>query len=71
MHIFTEKLRNGFFALARPTKYGLSAYSYSNRTQAEIRQMLLLASGIESNIRQFNGGPFYIIINTDKLCPNQ
>jgi len=63
MEILTEKLRNGSKALARQTKYGLSAYTYSNRTQAEIRQVLLLASGIDSHIRQFNGGPFFIIIN--------
>jgi len=71
MQIHTEKLRNGLFALARPTKYGLSAYSYSNFKQAEIRQMLLLASGIESNIRQFNGGPFYVIVVNPTQCPNQ
>lgn len=63
MEILTEKLRNGSKALARNTKWGLCAYSYANRTQAEIRQVLLLASGIDSHIRQFNGGPFYIIIN--------
>lgn len=71
MQIQTEKLRNGFTVLAKNTKYGLSAYTYSNRTQAEIKQVLLLASGIQSHIRQFSGGPFFIVINASKLCPNQ
>lgn len=50
--------------LAKATKYGISAKTYANRTQADTAAALVRASGIESSV--IGTRPFYVTIDGAK-----
>ena len=65
LNITTTKLNNGLTVLAKETKkYGNQAVSYCNFLQAETKQMILLAQGIESYI--WGTSAKYIVIKNIK-----
>ena len=52
--IETTKLRNGANVLSRLTKWGLSAYTYANDTQAYKKQNELRNAGVNCRVIQPN-----------------
>lgn len=56
-------LRNGAMVLAKDTKYGVTAVTYANRTQAQKSAAKLVASGQSADVAQFCGSRvFYVVI---------
>ncbi len=61
----TVKLNNGWTVMAKETKYGMCAISYSNRTQASRKAFMLRASeGLDCDVMNGAGRPFYIRVNS-------
>lgn len=63
--ILTKKLNNGATALAKNTKYGVYAYTFTNKSQAEAK---IDAMGLDRKkwaVRAF-GRPFYVIKTDEK-----
>lgn len=56
----TITLRNGQTVIAKQTKFGLFPSTYANRTQAERKAEQLRADGINADVAQFLGRPFYV-----------
>lgn len=59
--ITTTKLRNGVTVLAKETKFGINAFSYSNDKQANNKKNELLKMGIQCNIYIPFGSPVRFI----------
>jgi len=58
----TTKLNNGLTVLARPTNWGISAYGYTNQTQATKRATKTkFEDGVDCSVVQL-GRVFYIMI---------
>lgn len=62
----TTVLNNGLHVLAKQTKYGISPYTFSNRTQAERRQGELG----EGWAVWYGSRPFYVVqrASTGRKC---
>lgn len=62
--LYTKTLRNGLEALAKnDRKYGICAYTFSNRTQAEnAATRTRLAHNVDTHIWQGTGRPFFVIV---------
>lgn len=58
--ILTKKLNNGATALAKETKYGVYAYTFANKSQAEAKIDSMGLDRKKWAVRAF-GRPFYVI----------
>ena len=61
--ILTVKLRNGLTVLAKKTKFGINEVTFANNTQANIKQLLIEATGIKCYVIGFGSPCKYIVIN--------
>jgi hypothetical protein len=55
------QLPNGRTVLAKATKYGTSAVTYANRTQAEKKVAEIRAAGIACYSTRYRGRPIYVV----------
>jgi hypothetical protein len=59
----TTTLNNGLTVMAKETKYGLTAYTFANRTQAERAAEKVRTGG--QPCRVWKGArPFYVVMET-------
>lgn len=67
MTVKTVTLNDGqTVVLAKETKYGLSAFTFANRTQATKRELALVEAGIRATvIHPRFSGPFFVEIFRD------
>ena len=62
MTILTTTIRGSIKVLAKTTKYGVTAFTFANRTQAANRSAEVNAAGVLAEVVQF-GRPFYVRVN--------
>jgi hypothetical protein len=62
--MITTRLNSGREVLAKETKYGISAITYANRTQAERRAAEIRSGGTDCHVAGFR--PFYVAFDAKK-----